>query len=123
MKSYINHRRTPALPQVTGTAGGNLDSNTSAPAEPAQDSDKSNASSRRPAATIAFVVMAQLQFLSLLSLVESALSADAWLSDFILGLRWRIMCDGVASQLLHAPSSALWRNNSSVVESSMQPKS
>lgn len=44
-------------------------------------------SKRRPSATLAFVLMTQLQFLATLSLVDSTVNSDTWLSDFLIGLR------------------------------------
>eukprot|EP00752_Nemacystus_decipiens_P002264 g2145.t1 len=43
---------------------------------------------RRPSATLAFVLMTQLQFLATLSLVDYTVREDSWLADFITGLRW-----------------------------------
>eukprot|EP00903_Cladosiphon_okamuranus_P006435 g6296.t1 len=48
----------------------------------------SRASKRRPSATLAVVLMTQLQFLATLSLVDSAVREDSWLGDFVVGLRW-----------------------------------
>ncbi|CAM9953326.1 unnamed protein product, partial [Ectocarpus sp. 4 AP-2014] len=45
-------------------------------------------SHRRPSATLAFVLMAQLQFLAMLSLVDYVVSQGSWLADFVVGLRW-----------------------------------
>ena len=47
-------------------------------------------SNRRPSATLAFVLMTQLQFLATLSLVDYTVREDSWLADFVTGLR----CDG-----------------------------
>lgn len=47
-------------------------------------------SSRRPSATLAFVLMTQLQFLATLSLVDYTVTEERWLADFVTGLR----CDG-----------------------------
>lgn len=44
-------------------------------------------SKRRPSATLAFVLMAQLQFLATLSLVDSTVESGDWWSDFLVGLR------------------------------------
>ena len=48
------------------------------------------ASNRRPSASLAFVLMTQLQFLATLSLVDYTVREDSWLADFVTGLR----CDG-----------------------------
>lgn len=60
--------------------------NNSAPAGENEDHSQ-NASKRRPSATVAFILMTQLQFLATLSLVDATVAEDAWLSDFLLGLR------------------------------------
>lgn len=44
-------------------------------------------SNRRPSATLAFVLMTQLQFLATLSLVDYTVAEDNWLADFVVGLR------------------------------------
>lgn len=50
--------------------------------------DMSNSvSDRKPSATIAFLLMAQLQFLATLSLVEYDVTEKSWLADFSSGLR------------------------------------
>ncbi|CAM9523853.1 unnamed protein product [Ectocarpus sp. 6 AP-2014] len=48
----------------------------------------SRVSHRRPSATLAFVLMTQLQFLAMLSLVDYVVSQGSWLADFVVGLRW-----------------------------------
>lgn len=59
-----------------------------APIGETSDGDNlSRASNRRPSATLAFVLMTQLQFLATLSLVDYAVSEDSWLADFVTGLR------------------------------------
>lgn len=55
-----------------------------------ETSDEGNprrASNRRPSATLAFVLMTQLQFLATLSLVDYTVRQDSWFGDFITGLR------------------------------------
>lgn len=46
-----------------------------------------HASKRRPSATLAFVLMTQLQFLATLSLVDYVMDEESWLADFVTGLR------------------------------------
>lgn len=46
-----------------------------------------SASIRKPSATLAFVVMSQIQFLATLSLVDYTVEENSWLSDFSSGLR------------------------------------
>lgn len=61
----------------------------------------SRTSKRRPSATLAIVLMKQLQFLATLSLVNSVVREDSWLSDFILGLR----CDHCTPPVSILPSA------------------
>lgn len=44
-------------------------------------------SRRRPSSTIALLLTTQLQFLAMLSLVDSVATSDAWIADFVKGLR------------------------------------
>lgn len=46
-----------------------------------------NVSERTPSSTVAILLIAQLQFLATLSLVEATATMDTWLSDFIVALR------------------------------------
>lgn len=44
-------------------------------------------SSRNPSATLALLIVQQLQFLAMLSLVEYVVVEDSWLADFVISIR------------------------------------
>lgn len=67
---------------------GKAHASTSPAAEMGDREVSRNASNRRPSATLAFVLMTQIQFLATLSLVDYAVTEDSWLADFIVGLRY-----------------------------------
>ena len=51
------------------------------------DEPANNSSKRRPSVTLGFMLMKQLQFLAMLSLVESIVSRYSWFGNFVRGLR------------------------------------
>lgn len=58
------------------------------PIENEQDHSRhSRITKRRPSAAVAVILMTQLQFLAMLSLVDSTVDSDSWTSDFLIGLR------------------------------------
>ena len=54
--------------------------------------DRSSVSVRQPAMTMAGILVCQLQFLAMLSLVDSTGSTDSWLSEFTENLRFGHSC-------------------------------
>ncbi|CAM9633377.1 unnamed protein product, partial [Sphacelaria rigidula] len=57
-------------------------------AEPGDMEAPRQVSSRNPSATLALLIVQQLQFLAMLSLVEYIVVEDSWLADFVISIRW-----------------------------------
>lgn len=59
--------------------------------KPRSDEAWSHLSNRRPSATLAIVLMTQIQFLATLSFVGYIDEGDSFLDDLLQGLRWGIL--------------------------------
>lgn len=56
-------------------------------AEPGTREASRQVSNRNPSATLALLIVQQLQFLAMLSLVEYIVVEDSWLADFVISIR------------------------------------
>lgn len=101
IKARISHQMLRSVPTLHATiycgcspSRASIPFNEKGPASTSPDAERGdgevsrNASNRRPSATLAFVLMTQLQFLATLSLVDYAVTEDSWLADFVVGLRY-----------------------------------
>ena len=102
---YIVSARSPRLPRgiscnlppkkqviFPGAPGGGKGEDDAPPSEetvnePYPSDSYDNTSKRRPSATLGFLLLKQLQFLAMLSLVEYIVGRDSWFGNFVVGLR------------------------------------